>query len=60
MNTIDPIYGTSNIEIPEFGSLVRDSGKLKVLSHLLKKLFQEKHRVLIYSQMTSMLDILEV
>lgn len=41
-------------------SLVTDCGKLKILDSLLTKLKQENHRVLIYSQMTRMIDILEV
>ncbi|KAL3309344.1 putative DNA helicase ino80 [Cichlidogyrus casuarinus] len=36
-----------------------DSGKLVALSLLLQKLKAEGHRVLIYSQMTKMIDILE-
>lgn len=41
-------------------SLVTDCGKLKILDSLLTKLKLENHRVLIYSQMTRMIDILEV
>ena len=41
-------------------ALICDSGKLKVLDRVLKKLKDEGHRVLIYSQMTKMIDILEV
>lgn len=41
-------------------SLVTDCGKLKILDNLLTKLKQGNHRVLIYSQMTRMIDILEV
>ena len=40
--------------------LVSDSGKLEVLDVLLKKLKADGHRVLIYSQMTKMINILEV
>mmetsp|Transcript_2774 Transcript_2774/g.5185 ORF Transcript_2774/g.5185 Transcript_2774/m.5185 type:complete len:2007 (-) Transcript_2774:2717-8737(-) len=36
-----------------------DSGKLQVLSELLRNLKQDKHRVLIFTQMSKMLDILE-
>jgi len=40
--------------------LVEHSGKMIVLDRLLKKLYAEKgHRVLIFSQMTSLLDILQ-
>ena len=36
-----------------------DSGKLHVLDSLLARLKAEGHRVLIYSQMTRMIDLLE-
>lgn len=41
-------------------TLVTDAGKLYVLDQLLSRLKAEDHRVLIYSQMTRMIDILEV
>ena len=41
-------------------SLITDSGKLTVLDGLLTKLKMQGHRVLIYSQMTKMIDLLEV
>ncbi|XP_066247321.1 chromatin-remodeling ATPase INO80 isoform X1 [Euwallacea similis] len=56
---ITPASGWSNIAIPDKESLVTDSGKLFVLDGLLKKLKEEGHRVLIYSQMTKMIDLLE-
>lgn len=40
--------------------LVIDSTKLNVLDRLLSKLKRERHRVLIYCQMTRMIDLLEV
>lgn len=40
--------------------LVTDAGKLTVLDNLLKRLKEQGHRVLIYSQMTKMIDLLEV
>jgi ATP-dependent DNA helicase len=40
-------------------SLVSNSGKMMVLDAILKRLHQEGHKVLIFSQMTRMLDILE-
>jgi DNA helicase INO80 len=49
----------SCIRIPPFSRLLSDSGKLQKLDELLKKLKREGHRVLIYSQMTKMIDILE-
>ena len=44
---------------PDLNSFIRDSGKLKALDKLLLNLFNDKHRVLIYSQMTRMIDLLE-
>ena len=40
--------------------MVTDAGKLNVLDTLLQRLKDEGHRVLIYSQMTKMIDLLEV
>ncbi|RWS29563.1 DNA helicase INO80-like protein, partial [Leptotrombidium deliense] len=51
--------GWSPISIPDKESLVNDSGKLKVLDYLLTRLKRNNHRVLIYSQMTRMIDLLE-
>lgn len=39
--------------------MITDSGKMAVLDKLLVKLKREDHRVLIYSQMTRMIDLLE-
>ena len=45
---------------PALGShLINVSGKMVVLDQLLKKLLDEKHQVLIFSQMTMVMDILE-
>jgi len=41
-------------------SLVTDAGKLFVMDALLQRLKSDGHRVLIYSQMTRMIDLLEV
>lgn len=41
-------------------SLITDSGKLYALDVLLTRLKSQGHRVLIYSQMTRMIDLLEV
>jgi len=49
----------SKIEIPDFNSLVADSTKLNYLDKMLSKLKKNNHRVLIFCQMTKMLDILE-
>nr|CAH8824715.1 unnamed protein product [Trichobilharzia regenti] len=39
--------------------LRKGSGKLELMSKMLRKLYETKHRVLIFSQMTKMLDLLE-
>lgn len=54
-----PIFGWSNIIIPDKQTLVSDAGKLAVLDSLLTRLKAQNHRVLIYSQMTKMIDLLE-
>ncbi|XP_074103378.1 chromodomain-helicase-DNA-binding protein Mi-2 homolog isoform X3 [Cotesia typhae] len=43
----------------ETTALIKAAGKLVLLSRMLKKLRDDGHRVLIFSQMTKMLDILE-
>ena len=50
-----PIY----IELPSFERLIAHSAKLKKLDELLERLKREHHRVLIFCQMTKMIDILE-
>jgi ATP-dependent DNA helicase len=40
--------------------LVNLSGKMMVLDRLLRELFSRKHKVLLFSQFTTMLDIIEV
>ncbi|XP_058835212.1 chromatin-remodeling ATPase INO80 isoform X2 [Topomyia yanbarensis] len=63
MNAIQLSYpsaiGWSNIIIPDKQTLVSDAGKLAVLDSLLTRLKAQGHRVLIYSQMTKMIDLLE-
>lgn len=39
--------------------LVEASGKLHILDHLLEHLYKKKHKVLLFSQFTSVLDILQ-
>ena len=51
--------GYTQLELPSFDRLISDCAKLKKLDELLKKLIVENHRVLIFCQMTRMLDILE-
>ena len=55
----EALPSTANIIMPDKETLVSDAGKLSVLDGLLAKLKAEGHRVLIYSQMTRMIDLLE-
>ncbi|XP_070179265.1 chromatin-remodeling ATPase INO80-like [Littorina saxatilis] len=59
LTSVLPRYGWHAVQIPDKESLVRDAGKLYVLDSLLQRLKNEDHRVLIYSQMTRMIDLLE-
>ncbi|PVU91401.1 hypothetical protein BB561_004401 [Smittium simulii] len=54
---VDPNDPESEYIIDE--SLIRSSGKMIVLDILLSKLVKQGHRVLLFSQMTKMMDILE-
>uniref|UniRef100_A0A8C7MJ98 E1A binding protein p400 n=1 Tax=Oncorhynchus kisutch TaxID=8019 RepID=A0A8C7MJ98_ONCKI len=47
------------LEFPDLQLMQMDSGKLEALAILLQKLRSENHRVLIFTQMVKMLDILE-
>lgn len=49
-NTLEPIIDSQ---------LVSASGKMLVLDRLLNALFEKKHKVLLFSQFVTMLDILE-
>lgn len=51
--------GFAEIELPSFEKLISDCSKLKKLDELLSKLKKNDHRVLIFCQMTRMIDILE-
>lgn len=54
LNIFNPLF------YKDRSTLVSDSGKLTVLDQLLTRLKRNGHRVLIYSQMTKMIDIIEV
>ncbi|XP_052754026.1 chromatin-remodeling ATPase INO80 [Galleria mellonella] len=54
-----PPWGWASLQVPDKNQLVSDAGKLTVLDSLLKRLKERGHRVLIYSQMTKMIDLLE-
>ncbi|XP_013865401.1 chromatin-remodeling ATPase INO80 [Austrofundulus limnaeus] len=56
---LEPRHGWSFIRIPDKESLITESGKLHTLDILLNRLKAQGHRVLIYSQMTRMIDLLE-
>ncbi|KUJ12768.1 putative DNA helicase INO80 [Mollisia scopiformis] len=49
----------TNIRVPSMRRFVTDSGKLAKLDELLFKLKDEGHRVLLYFQMTKMIDLME-
>ncbi|KAG0339441.1 putative DNA helicase ino80 [Podila humilis] len=51
--------GYSSIEVPQMKQLVMDSGKLAILDKLLVELKAGGHRVLLYFQMTKMIDLME-
>ncbi|MCJ8728074.1 hypothetical protein PDJAM_G00000090 [Pangasius djambal] len=60
------LFPTAAIEAPkmpngmyEGGALTKSSGKLMLLCKMLRRLKEGGHRVLIFSQMTKMLDLLE-
>jgi len=50
---------TDHIQLPTLESLLESSGKMQMLDRLLKKLLPKGHKVLIFSQMVTMLDIIE-
>lgn len=49
----------TNIVVPSMRRFVTDSGKLAKLDELLFKLKEQGHRVLLYFQMTRMIDLME-
>lgn len=49
----------TNISVPSMRRFVTDSGKLATLDRLLRKLKDGGHRVLLYFQMTRMIDLME-
>lgn len=65
-----PVYGLlpspdnekkrfTNVSVPSMRRFVTDSGKLAKLDELLFKLKEQGHRVLLYFQMTRMIDLIE-
>lgn len=53
-------YSSNTLFFPDKKLVQFDAGKLQTLAELLRTLKQGKHRVLIFTQMSKMLDILEV
>ena len=51
--------GYTNIQVPSMRRFVTDSGKLAKLDQLLRTLKMGGHRVLLYFQMTRMIDLME-
>ncbi|KAI9784961.1 MAG: putative DNA helicase ino80 [Geoglossum umbratile] len=49
----------TNIQVPSMRRFVTDSGKLARLDKLLRELKEGGHRVLLYFQMTKMIDLME-
>jgi hypothetical protein len=47
------------MRVPQLAKLIMDSGKLAKLDELLPRLRAEGHRVLVYFQMTRMIDLME-
>ncbi|GFS95920.1 helicase domino [Nephila pilipes] len=56
---LHPIVSNMKTQFPELRLIEYDCGKLQRLAHLLWELKSNHHRVLIFTQMTRMLDILE-
>nr|XP_044986604.1 chromodomain-helicase-DNA-binding protein 3 isoform X5 [Jaculus jaculus] len=58
-----PVAAMESPKLPsgayEGGALIKSSGKLMLLQKMLRKLKEQGHRVLVFSQMTKMLDLLE-
>ncbi|KAL5010128.1 hypothetical protein ScPMuIL_012433 [Solemya velum] len=52
---LDPTTGNYRVD----DELIRSSGKMSILDQMLQELKRQGHKVLIFSQMTKMLDIIE-
>ena len=57
---LHPVERLRVLKFPETRLIQYDCGKLQALDDLLKRLFAGSHRVLIFTQMTKVLDILEI
>jgi len=56
---LHPIQSRTSVTFPELRLIQYDCGKLQTLDRLLRQLKSGQHRVLIFTQMTKMLDVLE-
>lgn len=54
-----PVASATMTQFPDPRLIQYDCGKLQSLDPLLRKLKSDNHRVLIFTQMTRMLDVLE-
>ncbi|XP_013100224.2 helicase domino [Stomoxys calcitrans] len=59
LGLLHPIISAMTTQFPDPRLIQYDCGKLQTLDGLLKQLKYEHHRVLIFTQMTKMLDVLE-
>lgn len=58
-NSLNKLIDYSNIRMPSMNRFITESGKLAKLDLLLQELKANDHRVLIYFQMTKMMDLME-
>lgn len=56
---LNGLIGHSNIRMPSMTRFITESGKLSKLDKLLDVLKRDGHRVLVYFQMTKMMDLME-
>lgn len=59
LNALHPIISAMSVLFPDQRLIQYDCGKLQSLNYLLRELKSGHHRVLIFTQMTKMLDVLE-
>lgn len=59
LTLLHPIVSAMSTQFPDPRLIQYDCGKLQTLNRLLRELKDNQHRVLIFTQMTRMLDVLE-
>ncbi|KAK0419156.1 hypothetical protein QR680_013983 [Steinernema hermaphroditum] len=57
--SVQSVMLAQTIQFPELRLIEYDCGKLQILSDMLRNLYMQKHRVLIFTQMSRMLDVLQ-